>query len=190
MKAIELDDILRYRFLSAVRWAPDGSKAAFVVSQADGEGKAYESRLWLYEKGELRQLTDLGKESRFAWLDSERLLFPAVRSAAEKQRAEAHEEFSSWYVLDLRGGEALPFFTLPVAAGELHVLDEDHFALVAPVDKRRPELFAADETHGQETRTSEKYALDAPELRENPSPGAADPDGGLHGYGEPAPGGL
>ena len=27
------------------------------------------------------------------------------------------------------------------------------------------ELFAADETHGQETRTSEKYALDVPELR-------------------------
>ena len=27
------------------------------------------------------------------------------------------------------------------------------------------ELFAADETHGQETRTSEKFALDAPELR-------------------------
>ena len=27
------------------------------------------------------------------------------------------------------------------------------------------ELFAADETHGQETRTSQKYALDAPELR-------------------------
>ena len=27
------------------------------------------------------------------------------------------------------------------------------------------ELFAADETHGQETRTSEKYALDAPELK-------------------------
>ena len=168
MKALELDDFLHYRFLSAVRWAPDGSKAAFVVSQADGEGKAYESRLWLYENGGLRQLTDLGKESRFVWLDSERLLFPAVRSAAEKQRSEAHEEFSSWYVLDLRGGEALPFFTLPVAAGELRVLDEDHYALIAPVDKRRPELFAADEAEREAARKAREDERDYEVLDEIP----------------------
>ena len=30
---------------------------------------------------------------------------------------------------------------------------------------KQVELFAADETHGQETRTSEKYVLDAPELK-------------------------
>ena len=128
MKPVELEDLLHYRFLSSVRWAPDGSRAAFVVSQTDEDGKAYESRLWLYEKGALRQLTDLGKENRFVWLDSERILFPAVRTAKEKQRAEAHEEFSSWYLLDLRGGEALPYFTLPVSAGTLRVLDERHFA--------------------------------------------------------------
>ena len=168
MKALELDDFLHYRFLSAVRWAPDGSKAAFVVSQADGEGKAYESRLWLYENGGLRQLTDLGKESRFVWLDSERLLFPAVRSAAEKQRSEAHEEFSSWYVLDLRGGEALPFFTLPVVAGELRVLDEDHYALIAPVDKRRPELFAADEAEREAARKAREDERDYEVLDEIP----------------------
>ena len=160
MKAIQLEDILRYRFLSAVRWAPDGSKAAFVVSQADEENNAYESRLWLYEEGELRQLTDLGKENRFVWLDSERLLFPAVRSAKEKQRAEAHEEFSSWYVLDLRGGEALPFFTLPVSAGRLEVLDETHFAVIAPVDKRRPLLYAADEAEREAVRKEQEREKD------------------------------
>lgn len=145
MKPVELEDLLHYRFLSSVRWAPDGSRAAFVVSQTDEDGKAYESRLWLYEKGALRQLTDLGKENRFVWLDSERLLFPAVRTVKEKQRAEAHEEFSSWYLLDLRGGEALPYFTLPVSAGTLRVLDERYFALLAPVDKKHPALHAASE---------------------------------------------
>ena len=145
MKAIEMRDILNYRFLSNVRWAPGGKRAAFVVANADEEENGYEQRLWLYENGAVRQLTDLGKEGRFVWLDEERLLFPAVRSAGEKKRSEAHEEFTGYYVLDLRGGEALPFLTLPFAAGELKLLDEKHFAVSGSVDKLCPELFAADE---------------------------------------------
>ena len=145
MKPIELRDILSYRFLSNIRYAPGGKRAAFVVANANEEDNSYEQRLWLYENGAVRQLTDLGKEGRFTWLDENRLLFPAVRSAKEKKRAEAHEEFTSYYVLDLRGGEALPLFTLPFAAGGVKVLDETHFAVSGTVDKLHPELWADDE---------------------------------------------
>ena len=95
MKAIECKEILSYRFLSNVRYAPGGKRAAFVVATANEEENCYEQRLWLYEAGAVRQLTDLGKEGRFVWLDEDRLLFPAVRSAKEKKRSEAHEEFTS-----------------------------------------------------------------------------------------------
>ena len=145
MKPIELRDILNYRFLSELRYAPGGKRAAFVLAQANEEDNSYEQRLWLYENGAVRQLTDLGKEGRFVWLDENRLLFPALRSAKEKKRAEAHEEFTSFYVLDLRGGEALPFFMLPFAAGRLKVLDGTHFAVSGTADKRHPELYAAGE---------------------------------------------
>ena len=145
MKPIEMKDILNYRFLSNIRYAPGGRRAAFVVANANEEDNSYEQRLWLYEDGAVRQLTDLGKEGRFTWLDENRLLFPAVRSAREKKRAEAHEEFTAYYALDLRGGEALPLFTLPFAAGQIKVLDEKHFAVSGTVDKLHPELFAADE---------------------------------------------
>ena len=145
MKPIELKDILNYRFLSNIRYAPGGRRAAFVVANANEEDNSYEQRLWLYEDGAVRQLTDLGKEGRFTWLDENRLLFPAVRSAREKKRAEAHEEFTAYYALDLRGGEALPLFTLPFAAGQIKVLDEKHFAVSGTVDKLCPELWAADE---------------------------------------------
>ena len=144
MKPVEQQDILNYKFLSALRFAPGGRRAAFAVSNADAEGNGYESRLWLYEAGALRQLTDLGQERQFVWLDENRLLFPAVRSAAEKKRAEAKEEFTSLYLLDLRGGEALPWLELPFAAGELRVLDEGHLAVTATVDLRHPKLWAAE----------------------------------------------
>ena len=145
MKPVEASDILQYRFLSGLRWAPGGERAAFVVTTANEEENSYEARLWLYEGGRLRQLTDLGEERGFVWLDEHRLLFSAVRSAREKKRRDAREEFTPYYVLDLRGGEALPFVTLPFAARELLVLDERHLAVRARVDKRRPTLYAADD---------------------------------------------
>ena len=155
MKPVEQTDILNYRFLSGVRYCPNGTRAAFVTANANEEENCYERRLWLYENGTVRQLTDLGKEGRFVWLDNDRLLFPAVRSAKEKKRVEEKDPFTSYYVLDLRGGEALPFFTLPFAAEELLVLDETHFAAAASVDKRCPDLYAADD----ETRAAFRKEL-------------------------------
>jgi dipeptidyl aminopeptidase/acylaminoacyl peptidase len=145
MRPIEQKDILNYRFLSAPRFNPGHTRAAFVVSTANEAENGYESRLWLCENGAVKQLTDLGKERGYQWLDDDRLMFPAVRSAAEKKRAEAKEVFTSYYVLDLRGGEALPYFTLPFAVQEIKALDEKRFLVVGSIDKARPDLYAADE---------------------------------------------
>ena len=89
MEPIKQQDLLQYKFLSGVRYAPGGERAAFAVANANEEENNYERRLWLYENGSLRQLTDLGKEGSFLWIDEHRLIFPAVRSAKEKKRAEA-----------------------------------------------------------------------------------------------------
>ena len=145
MRPIEQKDILSYRFLSDPRYNPSHTRAAFVVSTADEQENGYESRLWLYENGAVKQLTDLGKERGYRWLDDDRLVFPAVRSAAEKKRAENKEPFTAYYVLDLRGGEALPFFTVPFAVRELKALDEKRFLAVGGFDKAYPDLYAADE---------------------------------------------
>ena len=121
MKQLQLADFLNYRFLSNVRYSPDGKRAAFVVSICNEEDNGYESRLYLWD-GEIRQMTDLGKERSFVWLNDTTLLFPAVRSAKEKKRAENHEPFTSYYRLSVLGGEAVPAFTLPFAAERIEVL--------------------------------------------------------------------
>jgi len=156
MKPIELNDILTYKFLSGVRYAPGGRRAAFVVANANEEENTYERRLWLYEDGKVRQLTDVGKEGGFFWLDDERLMFPAMRSEKEKKRAKDKEEFTSYYVLDLRGGEALPLFEVPFAVDGLRVLDGTHFAVNASTDKLHPELWSA----SQEDREKVKKERD------------------------------
>ena len=145
MQPIQQKDILTYKYLSDPRYNPSRTRAAFVVSTANEAENSYESRLWLYENGAVKQLTDLGKERGYRWLDDDRIIFPAVRSAAEKKRAESKEPFTSYYVLDLRGGEALPFFTVPFAVQDLMVLDGKRFLAVGGFDKAHPDLYAADE---------------------------------------------
>ena len=168
MEPITQRDLLTYKFLSGLRFAPGGERAAFVVANANEEENNYERRLWLYDRQGLRQLTDLGKEGSFVWLDENRLLFPAVRSAKEKKRAEAKEEFTACYVLDVRGGEALPFVTLPLRAEKLRVLDETHFLVTSRVHKRWPELYKADEEGLKKARAEMEEEKDYEVLDELP----------------------
>jgi len=139
MKKLELKDFLNYRFLSNLKYAPDGRKAAFVVTTCEEENNGYESRLWLWD-GQLRQLTDLGKERSFFWENENCILFPADRSAKDKKRREAKEQFTSFYRLDLRGGEAIHAFTLPFAAGHLEQA-EGGWVVLGSIDANYPDYY-------------------------------------------------
>ena len=158
MESIQIKDFLQYRFLSNVQYAPDGKKAAFVVSNCNEEENCYESRLWLYD-GELRQLTDLGRENRFIWESNDAILFPAVRSADEKKRAEAKEQFTSYYSLNLFGGEALHAFTLPFAATWIKKLPNGAYAVLGTIDANAPDYYAMNK-EDRET-VQKRYADDA-----------------------------
>ena len=158
MESIQIKDFLQYRFLSNVKYAPDGKKAAFIVSQCNEEENSYESRLWLYD-GELRQLTDLGKENRYFWENDQTILFPAVRSADEKKRADKHENFTSFYRLDLRGGEALHAFTLPFAATWIKKLPNGAYAVLGFIDANEPDYYLMDRKDRE--KVEKQYADDA-----------------------------
>ena len=47
MEPIRQTDLLQYKFLSALRCSPGGTRAAFVVANSNEEENCYERRLWL-----------------------------------------------------------------------------------------------------------------------------------------------
>lgn len=158
MESIGIKDFLDYKFLSNVQYAPDGKRAAFVVSNCNEDENCYESRLWLYD-GAFRQLTDLGKEARYFWEDENTILFPAVRSASEKKRAEKKEQFTSLYRLNLQGGEALHAFTLPFSADWIRKLKNGAYAVLGTIDANHPDYYSMS---GEDREKVEKgYADDA-----------------------------
>lgn len=141
MKAIQMKDLLNYRFLSDVKYAPDGNKAAFVVSYGKEDDNKYEGHIWIWDKEKVRQLTGLGKERSYVWEDCEHLLFAAVRSDAEKKRAEAKDLFTSFYRISIHGGEATLAFTLPYSAGRIESLGNGKYWVSGEIDANYPDFY-------------------------------------------------
>ncbi len=62
MQKIQIDDFSCVKMLSQLSLSPEGTKAAFVVSQAQVKGNKYVSNIWLLEDGKTRKLTNGGAE--------------------------------------------------------------------------------------------------------------------------------
>lgn len=80
-REITADWLSEISFLSALTSSPQKKRAAFIVKQPDLTDNDYKSWLWLLEDNKARCLTQIYKESSFAFLDEETLLFPDRRSA-------------------------------------------------------------------------------------------------------------
>jgi len=166
MKPVALKDFLQYRFLSGLRYAPDGRRAAFVVTTAHEAENSYESRLWLYDGG-LRQLTDLGRERNFRWENENCLLFASDRSESDQKRRKAGESFTSFYRLDLRGGEAVHAFTLPFAAGRMERIPNG-WAVLGSIDAAFPDEYAMDTAEREQLKKHRAEEADYEVLDELP----------------------
>lgn len=141
MHKVELKDFLEYQYLSQPQFAPNGKAAAFVVSYANEEENKYQGNIWIYEKGAVKQLTGLENERSFFWEDDTHILFPAVRSEAEKKKQKDKEEFTTYYRIDIHGGEALPAFTLPLQVNKMERIEGDKYLVYATVDVKYPEYY-------------------------------------------------
>ncbi len=128
MQPVRIEDILSYRFLSAIEIAPDGMRAAFVVKQADAETNGYRSDLYLaeLETQTVSRLTSSGKDGPFVWgRDSSELFFLSKRE----------EEEGTSFVFRIRtdGGEAESIAVFPHKADGFRWLDGDRFLYAARV---------------------------------------------------------
>lgn len=168
MKAIQMKDLLDYKFLSNVKYSPDGKTAAFVVSYGDEEENGYKGNIWIYENGETRQLTGLGKEKQYIWEDNTHLLFPAVRTDAEKKKQEAKEEFTSYYRIDIHGGEALLAFTLPYEANAIEEIANGKFWVVGSIDSNYPDYYKMTEEERKEVHKHYEEEADYQIIDETP----------------------
>ena len=154
MKPLELKDFLQYRYLSSLTWAPGGGAAAVLVKQANLDKNGYDTHIWLHRDGKQTQLTAAGDETGLCWEDGKHILFPDLRTDADKKRRADGEQFTVFYRIGIDGGEALRAFELPFAVTELAVADENYFVAMGKIDVNCPDYHAMTD---QARRETEKY---------------------------------
>ncbi|MED9958695.1 MAG: hypothetical protein UFE80_05825, partial [Christensenellales bacterium] len=144
MEKLRLRDFLSYQFLSGLIFSPDGRHAAFVAATAKADESGYDRNLWLFnvETGALRQLTFGGDASACEWLDARTLLFSAMRDAKLSERTEKGEALTSYLTLDIDGGEARPFCTVPAKVSRVRALDSNRFVFLCEFRMDGPDLSA------------------------------------------------
>jgi len=133
MDNLKLDDFTKYKFLSGVKYSPNGKKAGFVVHRMDVEENCYLSNLWIYniEKESYNKLTSFGKETSFIWLnDCENILFPSVRDENDREKADLGEVFTQYYKININGGEAEKAFKIPLKVEAIRQIDENNFLII------------------------------------------------------------
>ncbi len=142
MKKIEINSFLDFKFVSNPGFSPCGKYAAYIVQTADVEDNNYKGDIYLLdvETKKSRRLTAAGDGKSYVWAKDGKLLFPAMRDAKLKKKAEDGELISAWYEIDPMGGEAQLAFTLPVSGGRVEPIDEDRFVVTAKYDNNRPDF--------------------------------------------------
>lgn len=133
MENLKLDDFTKYKFLSGVKYSPNGKMAGFVVHEMDVEKNCYLSNLWIYdiEKESYNKLTSFGKETSFIWLnDCENILFPSIRDESDREKADLGEVFTQYYKINVNGGEAEKAFKIPLNVEAIKQIDENNFLII------------------------------------------------------------
>ena len=93
MRPIEIDDVLKFRYLSELSFSPEGGSACLTVTSADRKTNGYKSYLYVYKNGRFSKLTSGGKERSFQYLDEDTILFPGDRE--EKNEGEKEQDLTS-----------------------------------------------------------------------------------------------
>ncbi|MCB5558406.1 S9 family peptidase [Anaerosalibacter bizertensis] len=142
MEKLQLDDFTKYKFLSSLKYSPNGEYAAFVLHRMDLEENKYLSNIWIYNTSTDKyfQLTSLDEEKSFIWLDESNILFPAMRNSKDKEKLESGEEFTIYYKINIHGGEAVEAFRVPLTVTELKKVDDKNFLVTALYDHYKPDI--------------------------------------------------
>lgn len=168
MKPVELNDICKYKFLSAVEYSPNTEVAAFVVSYANEADNTYEGNIWVLENGKTRKLTGLNKERSFFFEDDENILFAASRTESEKNNAKNGIIETNYYRINIHGGEAEKAFTLPYGGNIAKRIDETHLLVIGSIDVNCPDYYKLSDKEKRDYEAKKKENADYEVLDEWP----------------------
>ena len=118
LNPIEMEDITKYRFPGNLQYSPDGKRLAFHVAHADVKKNDYRRDVYLVEDGVCKQVT-YSMDAQVLFFDDNQTLLLSRKKEDELPGK------TPLYKLDVTGGEAKPWVTLPFALSNLKKVKEN-----------------------------------------------------------------
>lgn len=152
MNNIKIDDFLKYNFISNLQFSPDGENLAFVVHNINSDNNNYESHIHILNtrtKDEFK-LTNFHREADYLWKDDENIIFKSNRSLSDVNRKKNGEKFTSYYKINIKGGEAEKIFEIPFSVNSLKFISEDEVLILVNYDNRDSAFLGKTEAEAKE----------------------------------------
>ena len=134
LNPIELEDITKYRFPGNLQYSPDGKCLAFHVARADVKKNDYRRDVYLIKDGKCTQVTH-SLDAQVLFFDDDKTLLLSRKKEDELPGK------TPLYKLDVTGGEAMPWVTLPFPLVTLKKVKEDLYVAVGIIDANDPDAY-------------------------------------------------
>lgn len=145
MKKLLLDDFTKYKFLSSPKFSPKGNNFGFIVHGVDLDKNKYLSNIYLLDDSKgLTKLTSFDEEGNFVWKNEDTIVFSSFRDEKDKEKAEKGQPLTCLYEINIHGGEANKFLSLPLKLNSMKFIDEDNILLTAAFNPNIPDFSKMD----------------------------------------------
>ncbi|MDR2899172.1 MAG: S9 family peptidase [Clostridiales bacterium] len=138
MERVRLDDIKNFTYLGHLKYSPDGKKIAVLASKANDKND-YNQTVFVDKGCGFMPLTGLkGKAGNFIWLNDENILFSELRNKDDKDKVEKVHELTTFYKININGGEAVEAFRVDAVVTRVNILPNGKHILGVLFDNNRP----------------------------------------------------
>lgn len=159
-KRININDFIDFASLSNVQYAPNGEHIAFVVSRGNEINDGYDRDIYIARDKKVRQLTSYHQESIYLWEDNDHLLFVNMRDDQDQQAVEKGEERTSFYRINIHGGEAIKAFSIPLQVTSMKKLDATRFVCSVTYDLQYSGMYNINKEEKQQRLDKKKDMMD------------------------------
>jgi dipeptidyl aminopeptidase/acylaminoacyl peptidase len=152
MKQIEINDLLKYQYPENLQYNPKGDLLAFQVGYADEKKNTYKRDVHLIKDGKDLQLTSTINTSILFWLDDTHIIL-------RRNTEETQPETTDLYIIDVNGGEAQKWMTLPVGVNAAKRVSDNLMMVTAVINASNPDAYKdSEETKKKKSEEKKKDA--------------------------------
>ena len=149
---ITIEDITKYRFPATLQYSPDGKLLAFQAMRSDVEKNCYHNDVYLVKNGTTVQITHSLDATLVIWDDENTMIL-------KRNSGNALPGTTELFRLDVRGGEAMPWITLPFPLAGMKKVSENVYAAKGFIDAEDPDAYKdSDEDRKKKADAKKKEA--------------------------------